>query len=152
LFSSIVLKTASPESAQAGVARLNESRHFSVDAQQESEYYNRQAAQLETIRTGALIVVVFMAIGVVFGVTNTIFAAIGQRIKDIAAMRLMGFEQREILLSFLLETLLIAAVGGLIGGLIGYSIDGVALSTSMGAKSVAFSFRVDFAHLCSPQA
>ena len=152
LFSSIVLKTASPESAQAGVARLNESRHFSVDAQQESEYYNRQAAQLETIRTGALIVVVFMAIGVVFGVTNTMFAAIGQRIKDIAAMRLMGFEQREILLSFLLETLLIAAVGGLIGGLIGYSIDGVALSTSMGAKSVAFSFRVDFAHLCSPQA
>jgi ABC-type antimicrobial peptide transport system permease subunit len=143
VYSSIVLKTAGPAAAAAGVKRLNDSRTISVDAQLETDYYNRQAAQLETIRTGALVVVVFMAVGAVFGVTNTMFAAISQRIKDIAVMRLMGFEQREILLSFLFETLLIAVIGGLIGGALGCSIDGVSLSTSMGAKSVAFSFRVD---------
>jgi putative ABC transport system permease protein len=143
IFSSIVLKTPSSEAALAGVKRLNDSRVFSVDAQQESEYYSRQAAQLETIRTGALVVVVFMAIGAVFGVTNTMFAAIGQRIKDIAVMRLMGFEKFEILMSFLFETLLIAALGGLLGAALGLSIDGVSLNTSMGAKSIAFAFRVD---------
>lgn len=142
-YSSIVLKTADPIAAAAAVRRLNDSRTISVDAQLESEYYGRQAAQLDTIRTGALVVVVFMAIGAMFGVTNTMFAAVSQRIKDIAVMRLMGFERGEILLSFLFETLLIALIGGLIGGVLGYMVDGMSLSTSMGAKSIAFSFRVD---------
>jgi putative ABC transport system permease protein len=112
VYSSLILKTADADAARAGSERLNDSRRISVDAQPETDYYMRQAAQLETIRTGSLVVVIFMAIGAVFGVTNTMFAAIGQRIKDIAVMRLMGFERREIVISFLFETMLIASVGG----------------------------------------
>lgn len=143
IYSSLVLKTSSVAAAQAGVARLNDSRQFAVDAQLETDYYNRQAAQLETIRTGSLIVVVFMAIGAVFGVTNTMFAAIGQRIKDIAVMRLMGFERGEIVLSFMLETLLIATVGGALGASLGLLINGASLNMALGAKSVAFALQVD---------
>ncbi len=143
VYSSIILRTADLENGQRVVEALKNSRRVSVDAQLETEYYERQANQLEAIRSGALIVVVFMAIGAVFGVTNTMFAAIGQRIKDIAVMRLMGFRRGEILISFLLETLLIAFVGGGLGTLIGYAFDGLTFSTALGAKSIAFSFQVD---------
>jgi ABC-type lipoprotein release transport system permease subunit len=143
VYSSIILRTAGAADAQQVVESLKNSRRVSVDAQLETEYYDRQADQLEAIRSGALVVVVFMAIGAVFGVTNTMFAAIGQRIKDIAVMRLMGFRRGEILISFLLETLLIAFIGGGLGTLIGYAFDGVTFSTALGAKSIAFSFRVD---------
>jgi putative ABC transport system permease protein len=101
------------------------------------------------IRTGAIIIAVFMAIGAVFGVTNTMFAAIGERLKDIAVMRLLGFARGEILVSFLLEALLIAVVGGALGSLLGYAVNGLTLSTALGAKSVAFAFKVDLPILIS---
>ena len=74
---------------------------------------------------GAIIfVAVIMAIGGVFGVMNTMFAAISQRSKDIGVLRIMGYARRQILISFLLESLLLALVGGLLGCLLGWMADG----------------------------
>ncbi len=88
-------------------------------------------------------VALFMGIGAVFGVTNTMFAAIGQRTKDIAVMRLLGFRKAEILASFLLEALLIALIGGLLGTAIGYSVNGLSINASLSAKAVALAFTID---------
>jgi putative ABC transport system permease protein len=141
--SSVVLRTAGPAAALELADRLSHSRNIAVQAQTEPAYYEKQAEQTNVIRTGAFVIAVFMAIGAVFGVTNTMFAAIGERVKDIAVMRLLGFSRREIVISFLLETLLIALVGGLLGSALGYAVNGLTLSTALGAKSVAFAFRVD---------
>ena len=143
IFSSVVLRTATPEAAQRTVRYLTQSRRVAVEAQTEVDYYQEQAAQTDTIRVGALIVAGFMALGAVFGVTNTMFAAIGERVKDIAVMRLLGFRRREIVLSFLLEALLIALVGATLGSLLGCAVNGLTLSTALGAKSIAFAFTVD---------
>ena len=55
---------------------------------------------------------VVMAVGGMFGVMNTMFAAISQRTKDIGVLRLLGYTRRQMLVSFLLESLVIALVGG----------------------------------------
>ena len=60
-----------------------------------------------------------MAVGGMFGVMNTMFAAISQRSKDIGVLRILGFARWQILVSFLLESLLIALAGGLLGCLLG---------------------------------
>ena len=64
---------------------------------------------------GALVVAVVMAVGGIFGVMNTMFAAVAQRIKDIGVMRILGFKRWQMLVSFLFESLVIAVVGGLLG-------------------------------------
>jgi ABC-type lipoprotein release transport system permease subunit len=143
IYSSVVLRTDSAAAAEAAVAHLQANRSISVEARTEMDYYDEQAEQTEAIMTGALVISVFMGIGAVFGVTNTMFAAIGERIKDIAVMRLLGFTRPQILISFLLETLLIAAVGTLLGLFLGYCVNGLTLSTALGGKSVAFAFEVD---------
>ena len=56
-----------------------------------------------------------MAIGGIFGVMNTMFAAVAQRIKDIGVLRILGFKRWQVLVSFLLESLVIALAGGLLG-------------------------------------
>ena len=56
-----------------------------------------------------------MAIGGVFGVMNTMFAAISQRIKDIGVLRILGFARWQVLASFFLEALILALVGGALG-------------------------------------
>lgn len=142
-FSTAVLRTIGPAAAAELAARLRQSRAVAVEAQPESEYYEQQAEQTNIIYTGALVISVFMAFGAVLGVTNTMFAAIGERIADIAVMRLLGFRRGEILASFLLEALLIALIGGVMGSLLGYAVNGWTLETALGAKSVAFAFQVD---------
>jgi ABC-type antimicrobial peptide transport system permease subunit len=89
-----------------------------------------------------------MAIGGVFGVMNTMFAAISQRIKDIGVLRLLGYARWQILVSFLLESLVIALLGGLVGCLVGSLTDGLTASSivsghSGGGKVVVLQLAVD---------
>jgi ABC-type antimicrobial peptide transport system permease subunit len=65
-----------------------------------------------------------MSVGGIFGVMNTMFAAINQRVHDIGILRLLGFSRLQILIAILLESLLIALVGGLLGCALGYLADG----------------------------
>lgn len=143
IVTTLVMRCADAEAADGLVEYLAANRSVEVDAISEIGYYQRQGEQTNVVRVGAFVIAGFMGLGAVLGITNTMFAAIGQRIKDIAVLRLLGFGRREILISFLLEALLIAAVGGACGSLLGYAINGLSLSTAVGAKIVAFAFKVD---------
>lgn len=142
-YTSVVLRTSNAAAAQETVRYLNESRRVAVDAATEMNYYARQAAQTEILRKGAIVIGVFMAIGAALGVTNTMFAAIGARTTDIAVLRILGFTQLQILVAFLLESELIAVIGGMLGSLLGYALNGLTLETAVGAKKVAFAFQID---------
>jgi ABC-type antimicrobial peptide transport system permease subunit len=76
------------------------------------------------------------------------FAAIAQRIKDIGVMRILGFKRWQILVSFLLESLAIALIGGVIGCLLGSLSDGASATSSIssgqgGGKTVILRLSVD---------
>jgi putative ABC transport system permease protein len=141
--SSVVLRAADAQAAQSLTERLAQSRTVSVEAQTEPGYYQKQAEQTRTLQKSAWVVAWFMGLAAVFGVMNTMFAAIGQRVKDIAVMRLMGFAAWEILVCFLLEALGIAVLGGALGLALGCGLNGVTRSASLGARQVDFTFQVD---------
>jgi ABC-type antimicrobial peptide transport system permease subunit len=64
------------------------------------------------------------------GIMNTMFAAISQRSKDIGVLRLMGYRRWQILLSFQLESMMIAILGGALGCLIAYlACDGLTVTS-----------------------
>jgi ABC-type antimicrobial peptide transport system permease subunit len=129
--------------AQRLADRIGHSRSVSVEAMPEPKYYQKQAEQTTVLRTAAWVIAWFMGVGAMFGIMNTMFAAIGQRTKDIAVLRIMGFEAGHILLSFLLEAVLIALVGGGLGLALGYTTNGLTGSTSLGARQIDISFHVD---------
>jgi ABC-type antimicrobial peptide transport system permease subunit len=91
-----------------------------------------------------------MASGGVLGVMNTMFAAISQRTKDIGVLRLIGYTRWQILASFLVESLVIAVVGGALGCVVGfllangYSATSVVTAGQGGGKSVQLNLIVDF--------
>ncbi len=142
-YSAVVIRTIGPEAAATLAEQLNNNRSIGVAAQTEPQYYRRQSEQTETIRNGAWIITVFMAIGAVFGVMNSMYAAIAQRTRDIAVLRVLGFKPREILIAFLLEALLIAGLGGGGGTALAYAANGMTHTTKIGWKSIEFAFTVD---------
>ena len=145
VYSSVVLRGNDAATAAELADRLAHSRKVSVEALTETRYYQKQAEQADVMKTAAWVIAWFMGVGAMFGVMNTMFAAIGQRTKDIAVLRIMGFEAGDIVLSFLLEAILIALIGGILGVALGTAANGITRTTSIGARQIDFAFRVDAA-------
>jgi ABC-type lipoprotein release transport system permease subunit len=119
-----------------------------VMARTETDYYEALNGANQTFLIAIIFVAVMMAVGGVFGVMNTMFAAIAQRTRDIGVMRILGFARWQILVSFFLEALLLALVGGVIGCALGSIVDGWSAtsqisSSSGGGKSVMLKMVVD---------
>jgi putative ABC transport system permease protein len=121
-----------------------------LQAVPEPEYYAKLNETNQQFLIAILFVAVVMAIGGVLGVMNTMFAAISQRTKDVGVMRLLGFTRGHVLTSFLLESLLIALVGGLLGCAVGYLAANGRTASSIvssgaggGGKSIVLQMVVD---------
>jgi ABC-type lipoprotein release transport system permease subunit len=117
----------------------------------EEEYYSK-LSQTSQQFLGAITMVAFMmGFGGILGIMNTMFAAISQRTKDIGVLRLMGFSRGQILRSFLLESLVIAFLGGLVGCALGTLAHGWTATSFVsseaageaGGKIVVFQLVVD---------
>jgi putative ABC transport system permease protein len=143
MYSSVILRAPTTEGAEELAEQLSNSKSVSVESMTEPKYYQKQSEQTKIMQTAAWVIAWFMGVGAMFGVMNTMFAAIGQRTKDIAVLRIMGFEARDIVLSFLLEAILIAVIGGLLGVALGAATNGITRSASLGARQIDFAFRVD---------
>ena len=63
------------------------------------------------------------------------FAAVSQRIKDIGVLRLIGFPRWQILVSFLLESLVIALVGGILGCVLGSFANGLTANSIVSGQA-----------------
>jgi ABC-type antimicrobial peptide transport system permease subunit len=148
-YSTVVLRTA--DAATAKQTAEDVAANFkspAVVAQVETEYYEKLTATNRQFLVSAWFVAVFMALGGVFGIMNTMFAAISQRQKDIGVMRILGYARWQILQSFFLESLLLAAIGGGLGCLAGTLADGwtatsIITSGQGGGKSVVLKLVVD---------
>jgi len=85
-----------------------------------------------------------MAVGALFAAMNTMFASIGARSREIATMLTLGFGKGSILLAFLVESVLIALLGGVIGCLLALPVNGTATSTTNFStfSEIAFAFQI----------
>jgi len=86
-----------------------------------------------------------MAIGAVFGALNSMYSSVSVRGKEIATLRALGFGPVSVLISTVIESTLLALVGGLIGGGVAFLVfNGFRVSTLNGASfsQVVFDFAV----------
>jgi ABC-type lipoprotein release transport system permease subunit len=149
MFTTVVLRAAGKEGARALADHLKRDyKKTPLEAQTEAEYYSKLAQANNQLLYAAYFVAIIMGAGGAFGVMNTMFAAISQRTKDIGVMRIIGFASWQILVSFLLETLAIAVLGGLAGCALGMLTNGWSASSIVGGdggpgKSVMLRLVVD---------
>lgn len=130
-YTSIVVTTKDLPTAQAFSKNLQDRTPVRINAMPERKYYEEMAKINQIFLSAAIFIASIMAIGGMFGLTNTMFAAVSNRIKDIGVLRVLGFRSWQILLSFLLESLLIAAVAGGAGLALGSLVHGVEQSGIM---------------------
>ncbi len=147
-FQSVTVHLASPDSLQQLKDAVSSDPRLNVDVSREIDYYSKQSTRLTTLITvlGGLIAAI-MAIGAVFGALNTMYSAVAERGREIATMRALGFGGPSVVLSFVIEALLIAFVGGLIGCLVVLPLNGL----TTGAMNLQTFSHLAFAFKITPE-
>ncbi len=145
VFQAVTFRLRDPAAFAEAKRALEDDRRITVDAHRESEFYVQQSQLLGRIlRILAVLITGIMAIGAVFGAVNTMYAAVASRGPEIAVLLTLGFRPRSVLASFVLESAVIAAAGGVLGCVLALPINGIVTSTTNWASfsEIAFSFRV----------
>jgi ABC-type antimicrobial peptide transport system permease subunit len=147
-YTSVVISTPSLRTAEKVAEAIRTDTSVSVNAMTERKYYEELSKGNAAFMFAALFIAAVMGIGGMFGLMNTMFAAVSQRINDIGVLRVMGYTRGQILLSFLLESLMLALVGGGVGLALGYLVNGMEQkgmisSGAGGGKFVVFKMTVD---------
>ena len=119
--------------------------NLDLKVERESSFYENQSLGSELIRVFGLVVAVIMAIGSVFAALNTMYSAVSTRLVEIGTLRAIGFKGSSILISLMLESMILATLGGLAGAGIAYIFfNGYTVSTLAGGSftQTAFAFAV----------
>lgn len=104
--SSINLRLANPDRAEEAI-RYIRSPSVNLAAKTERSYYSDLSRKTLEVVALTTILVGIMAVGAAFAVSNTMYAAVDRRRREIAILRTIGFSRASIIASFLIESLLL---------------------------------------------
>jgi putative ABC transport system permease protein len=116
--SSVLIRAVDQAAMQALMNDLKDDRRLNVDAVSEKTYYQDQTSSAAPIQILGTFVAVIMAVGSSFAAMNTMYAAVARRSAEIGTLRVLGFSRGGILISFLIESMLLSLLGGVIGCLL----------------------------------
>ncbi len=118
--------------------RLNQ-----FEPESERRYYEKQSEALSMfINILGIFITIIFSVGAMIGAMITMYAAVANRTVEIGTLRALGFQRFSIMMAFLIESMLIALVGGALGLFLASFLQFVSLSTlNFGSFSeLQFSF------------
>lgn len=145
IFQSVTVHLTSPGAFERFKNALVDDPRLTIQVDREVDYYEKQSRAMTTLIVvlGSIIAVV-MGVGAVFCALNTMYSAVAERSREIATMRALGFSSLSVVLSFLIESLLVALVGGVLGCLAVLPLNGLTTGTVnwQTFSHLAFAFRI----------
>jgi len=142
-FSSVIAQLATPSAFDSLIDSLAGEPRLTVDVKREKQFYEDQSRQLSNFITylGMTLSVIF-SLGAIIGAAITMYAAVATRTGEIGTLRALGFRRSAILTAFLLESLLLALVGGVAGLFAASFLQAITISTTnfQSFSEIAFSF------------
>ena len=142
--SSVLIRATDEVAAQALINDIQSDPRFNNDVVREKEYYAAQTSSAAPIQYMGTLVAIIMAVGSSFAAMNTMYAAVARRSAEIGTLRVLGFSRTGILTSFLIESLALSLLGGLLGCLLVLPLNN--LQTGIGNfvtfSEITFSFQV----------
>jgi putative ABC transport system permease protein len=144
MYSSFLIRPKDPAAAAVLIARVEADKRLALRAEKETDYYAKQTMTATPIKILAGILGTAMSIGAVFAAMNTMYASVAARTREIGTLRVLGYSRRAIVLCFLIEGALVAAIGGVLGCVLSLGLNGYTTGT-LNFQSFAetvFQFRV----------
>ena len=145
VFQSVTTRLRSAGDFAAFKAMLERDPRARLQAVREAEYYEAQSRTVTTLITvlGGLVAIV-MGLGAVLGALNTMYSAVAERSREIAVLRALGFGGGSVVMAFVVESMWIALIGGVLGCLLALPVNGITTGTInwQTFSHLAFAFRI----------
>ena len=145
-YQSLLAQLESPDAFDTFRDWLTSNPQLNFSIRRENEYYAGQSQTLtRLIQTVGVAIAGLMGIGAVFGAILTMYTAVATRSREIATLRSLGFDTSSVVVSVLVESMALGAIGGISGGGAAYlGFNGYQTSTInfQTFSQVAFAFRV----------
>jgi putative ABC transport system permease protein len=143
-YSSALLKATDEVTATALQKSLEADRRLNVTVMTEKAYYDLQTISSKPIQFLGFFVCIIMAVGSCFAAMNTMYASVARRGTEVGTLRVLGFSRASILFSFLIESLLLSLIGGVIACILVLPLNNVTtgLGNFITFSETSFNFRV----------
>ncbi|WP_188152001.1 ABC transporter permease [Teredinibacter waterburyi] len=138
-------KLATPGDVSEIQAYIENEPQLNLDVKTEVAYYAEQSKGItNVIFYLGWPLAIAMALGALAGALNTMYNSVAQRSMEIATLRAIGFSGVSAFIGTLVESLALAAIGGVLGSLAAYLFfDGLTTSTLSGNfTQVVFDFKL----------
>ncbi len=129
MYSTLVARVDNAQAADTIKHRLEEDRRIKLMGKTEEEYYREQTKTAGPLKAFGGFLAVVMSVGACFAGMNTMYASVANRVKEIGTLRILGFTPASILLSFQIESILLALFGGMLGCVLALPMNGLATGT-----------------------
>ena len=131
VYSSITFRLKNPGQFDALKARLGtDPRTQYIEPKRERDFYSEQSQGMATfIKRLGIVVTIIFSLGAMIGAMITMYAAVANRVVEVGTLRALGFRRRSVLTAFLVESLLLASVGGILGLLLASGLTFASVST-----------------------
>lgn len=146
--SSVQLRAVSKEAQEQLIRRITADEQIGLSAITEEKYYADLAEQAGGLKAVGYIIAFFLTIGAMFAVANTMYGAIASRAREIGTLRALGFGGGSVLSAFMLESLVLCALGAVLGCLgalaMSAALDGMQTGTMNPGTFTEVAFSFDF--------
>ncbi|HHT9138898.1 MAG TPA: ABC transporter permease, partial [Candidatus Wunengus sp. YC60] len=116
VYSSITFKLCDASDFEILKERIESDPRLTLEARREIQYYADQSEMMtKFLRILGMSLTMIFSIGAMIGATITMYAAVANRTSEIGTLRALGFQRRNILFAFLVESMLMSIIGGFIG-------------------------------------
>lgn len=147
VFSSVIFRLRESSAFEQVKKRIEGDPRLSLEAMRETRYYEKQSEMMaKFLRILGITLTLIFSIGAIIGAMITMFAAVANRVAEIGTMRALGFLRKNILFAFLVESLSLGIVGGMVGLFFASFLQFFTVSTLnfQTFSELAFSFAMTF--------
>lgn len=139
---SVNLRAIDQASMDSLIKTLSTDKRFELAGIPESKYFEDQLEQQSFWKYVGYFIASFLTFGAMFAAANTMYAAVASRGREIGTLRALGFSRLSILTSFLLESVVLCLMGGIVGCLATLPFNGLSTGTANFASfsEITFSF------------
>jgi ABC-type antimicrobial peptide transport system permease subunit len=116
VYSSVLFRLRDSSEFVKFKTRTESDPRLTVEAKREVTYYEDQSKMMaKFLRIMGLSLTIIFSLGAIIGAMVTMYSAVANRTKEIGTLRALGFQRRNIVGAFLMESLMIGWLGGCAG-------------------------------------
>jgi len=148
VYSSVLFRLRDSQEFDAFRERIEHDPRLTLEAKRETRFYADQSeAMARFLRILGITLTIIFSLGAVIGAMITMYAAVANRTSEIGTLRALGFMKSSILAAFILESLFLGLLGGLVGLFVASFMQLITISTMnwQTFAELAFGFTLTFA-------